>query len=83
MKKLEVGDYVKNLTEKQWNAILDIKNSNYRITYMPQRKDETYYYRTSIRLDESKGLNHGSIENCKNELTYRQFLGRAKNTFGA
>ena len=81
MKKLEAGDYVKNLTEKQWNKLLDIENSSYRISHMPQRKDETFYHRTSIRFDEFKGLNHGSVENCKIELTYRQFLSRAKNTF--
>jgi hypothetical protein len=80
MKKLEVGDYVKNLTEKQFKTLLDIENDSlYRLTHgIPGNEN---YYENGLLASSTMTLNHARITRCTNELTYRQFLSRAKNTF--
>ena len=77
MKKLEVGDYVKNLTEKHFNNIMKFQpDSSIKYRYIKGQTDELIYHGGYI--DYLTGY-HG-VE-IKTELTYLQFLSRAKNTF--
>lgn len=79
MKKLEVGDYVKNLTEKQFNTLLDVECGLGILTWgIP---NSPYYYHNGLLFADHKNLLHAKKEKCIKELTYRQFLTRAKNTF--
>lgn len=79
MKKLEVGDYVKNLTEKQFNKLLDVECGLGILTWgIP---NSHYYYHNGLLFADYKNLLHAKKEKCIKELTYRQFLTRAKNTF--
>lgn len=77
MKKLEVGDYVINLTEKQFSKIMALQPKQFcKYGYSIGQTDRLIY--EGFYIDFLAGA-HGVELN--NELTYRQFLLRAKNTF--
>lgn len=80
--KLKDGDFVKNLTETQFNNILkqeDFHPICIKFKYCAKNdNDECHPYSL---LYEDHCLLHGLKESSKNELTYRQFLSRAKNTW--
>ena len=79
MKKLEVGDYVKNLTEKQFKNVLSIEEKGKILFYYPEHDDD--FHGAGLMYPEFGELIHAEIDKCKTELTYRQFLLRAKMTF--
>jgi hypothetical protein len=80
--KLQEGDYVKNLTEKQWNELLDIENNSRRYTHIYDHNDiDTKNYFKNGFVYSDSNLLHSKKSACKQELTFRQFKGRAKNTF--
>lgn len=77
MKTLEVGDYVKNLTEKQFDNIMKLQPYPFsRYCYGVGRTDELIF--EGYYIDFLNGAHKVELET---ELTYRQFLSRAKNTF--
>jgi hypothetical protein len=77
MKKLEVGDYVKNLSEQQFNKIMELQPSPYAC----------YYYidwQTSSLINQGLYIDFigGSrTYELNNEYTFEEFLLRLKNTF--
>jgi len=81
MKKLEVGDYVKNLTKKQFDSILEMENSWCHSLMTHGIPGTDGFHENGLLFDRFGSINHARIKQCKNELTYRQFLSRAKNTF--
>lgn len=85
MKKLEVGDYVKNLTEKQFDKIMDfqpgIGHGSYKYDYIIGQTD-CLWLNTGIGGSYLSFPHKANRHQLQTELTYRQFLGRAKNTFG-
>lgn len=80
MKKLEVGDYVKNLTEKQWNTIMELQPKMFTKYRYSITNANTFGFRLS---DGGKFIDITPLQSKRNTnlLTYRQFLGRAKMTF--
>lgn len=77
MKTLQVGDYVKNLTEKQFDKIMELQPEYFgKYLYVKDQTDELICQGNYI------GFIKGSIRiEPTTELTYLQFLLRAKNTF--
>lgn len=81
MKKLEVGDYVKNLTEKQFDKLMELQPSPFcTYKYSVYKVDNLIF--EGCYMDFLSGA-HGLRIIKEKELTYRQFLGRAKKTFVA
>lgn len=73
MRTLQVGDYVKNLTEYQFDKIMELEQKNFcKYDYVKGQTDELIFQGNYIDFIS------GSHDV---ELTYRQFLLRAKNTF--
>lgn len=81
MKKLQEGDYVRNLTEEQWSELLMIECGKFTLTYYIASKDNDEYHLKSLRFDEFGDLMHGEKIYCKNELTFEEFKQRAINTY--
>jgi hypothetical protein len=83
MKKLEVGDYVKNLTEKQFDKLMELQPKHSpKYDYVVGQTDllylHGYAYGVAMKfISIFPGLN----QPLKTQLTYRQFLLRAKMTF--
>jgi len=74
MKKLQVGDYVKNLTEKQFDKLMETEAAPEPYIYVKGQTD------TLVFGGEYLGFNEWTAI-LKTQLTYRQFLLRAKMTF--
>lgn len=78
--KLQAGDYVKNLSKKQWDEIMEFQPKPFlKLTYTE------YYAKDGFALSV-KGLfidyNDSRFKiRSTNELTFDEFLLRAKNTF--
>lgn len=81
MKKLQEGDYVRNLTEEQFNELLMIETGRVSLTYSITLSERTGCYKQSLRFDEDGDLMHGWKSLCKNELTFEEFKQRAINTY--
>jgi hypothetical protein len=78
--KLQEGDYVKNLTEKQWNELLGIEGMGLFPPYYKEDIETHGYFKNGLLYD-GEVLCHTVKPECKQELTFRQFKSRAKNTF--
>lgn len=77
MKKLEVGDYVKNLTEEQFDKIMELQPENFcKYCYSVGQTDKLIFKGQYIDF-----LNGAHCVELSTQLTFRQFLSRAKNTF--
>lgn len=73
MKKLKKGDYTPNLTEEQFNELLDIENYNgFQIRYNEGN---------GIMFDGKELLHDHKMWGLKNKLTFDEFKQRAINTF--
>lgn len=81
MKKLQEGDYVRNLTEEQWNELLMIECGEVTLTYYIASRDRDEYHLKSLFVDEFGDLMTGEKIYCKNELTFEEFKQRAINTY--
>lgn len=79
MKTLQVGDYVKNLTKEQFDEILTV-NSIDRFMFYTTIEDFDFYG-AGIVYSEFNRFLHAEKKMCKTELTFKEFLLRAKNTF--
>lgn len=84
MKKLEVGDYVKNLTEEQFDKLMELQPKKFgQYSYSKGQTDTLYLHNYDFLglAIEFISINQQFNQPLKQELTYRQFLGRAKMTF--
>lgn len=79
MKTLQVGDYVKNLTEKQWKKLNDVENYRPLAIELNDKNDKKYYHFGIMYKAEC--LLFAEKIDCRTELTFEEFLSRAKNTF--
>lgn len=80
MKKLEVGDYVKNLTEEQWDELNKVENSEDPLQFEMNNLEYNKCISFAIVYDFECFL-FAEKRYCKTELTFEEFLSRAKNTF--
>lgn len=72
--KLQQGDYVTNLTEEQFDELLDIENHKYRISYAELIK-------IGLMYDGKILLHDHKCFNPVTELQFEEFKQRAINTF--
>ena len=80
MKTLQVGDYVKNLTEKQWKKLNEVENSEDPLAFEMNNSEDNKCIPFAIVYD-FECLLFAEKRYCKTELTFEEFLSRAKNTF--
>jgi len=83
MKKLQVGDYVKNLTEKQFDKLMELQPQDFpKYEYSVGQTDTLYLHDHCGRFCmEFISMFPEFNQPLKTQLTYRQFLLRAKMTF--
>lgn len=74
MEKLQKGDYTPNLTEEQFNELLEI--DNYTCFLL------SYFDNSGIMFDGKELLHDLKIWGLKNKLSFEEFKRRAINTFG-
>ena len=72
--KLQEGDYVKNLTEKQFNELVDMEKAEIRYQYFKGQTDQLVYNGDFLDFNDK-------YQPYITKLTFRQFKSRAKNTF--
>lgn len=80
MKELQEGDYVRNLTEEQWNELLMIETGRVSLMYSLTMETDLKHGH-ALRVDEFGELMHGWKDKCENELTFEEFKQRAINTY--
>lgn len=77
--KLKDGDFVKNLSRKQFNKLLIIEKGFLSLTFFVNDDDDEFHNKSLIFQFGS--LYHAEKQQSKTELTFEEFLSRAKNTF--
>jgi len=80
MIKLEKGDYVKELTEQQFNELQDIERSNFRFSFPDADVDSFELFKNGLCYFENI-LDHSWRRQCTNLLSFDEFKERAINTF--
>jgi hypothetical protein len=73
MKKLQKGDYTPNLTEEQFNELLDIEN--YTLLRL------SYVKRIGLMFNGDELLHDHGFFGLENKLSFDEFKERAINTF--
>lgn len=81
IEKLKEGDHVKDLTEDQFNRLCKIF-SCHALTYGTSKNPSISYIGKCLVFHNSGHVSHGSYHDCKNLLSYREFLDRALYTTG-
>lgn len=76
--KLQQGDYVTNLTEEQFNELIEISNSS--ITWNVSISEDCFYIDKSVMYKDKKIL-HSKKSDLDNQLPFEEFKQRAINTF--
>jgi hypothetical protein len=75
MKKLEQGDYVKDLTERQFNKIIEIEGNAFVLPFSHQNNRLFYDGEDLLYLISS------SMTEATNPISFDEFKQRAINTF--
>ena len=79
MKKLEQGDYVKDLTEQQFNELQDIEGCFYRVLWSSNTLEGDDFITESVMFDRG-ALVHSIKEDVTNLLSFDEFKERLINT---